>query len=131
MAYDNIANGIGNRNGLNHYFSSTTTPAYAYAWLLTNVLSEDYQDVTNDGVSADDLGSYTKISYKKSQNNYKWRTTTASMQAKFQEGNTSTKEDNKASYVYGEKEIFYVDQVETRNYIALFYTSPRQDARGE
>ena len=130
VAYDNIANGIGNRNGLNHYFSSTTTPAYAYAWLLTNVLSEDYQDVTNDGVSADDLGSYTKISYKKSQNNYKWRTTTASMQAKFQEGNTSTKEDNKASYVYGEKEIFYVDQVETRNYIALFYTSPRQDALG-
>ncbi len=115
--------------GKSHYYSKTSTPAHAYAWLLTSVVSEDYQDLLNDGPSRDDLGNYTSFKYEKAEK-YNWRTNTEMLQAKYQEGSKSDKEDNKGHFVYGEKEVYYVHEIASKNYIATFHSSDRNDALG-
>jgi hypothetical protein len=47
-----------------------TTPAHAYAWMLTEMLSSDYVDLTGNGPSSDDLGTYTKFNYTRTDENY-------------------------------------------------------------
>src|ERR1700757_442538 len=125
-------NSTGNSNGLDNYFSRTTLPAYAHSYLLTAVLSADYVDVTGDGPSKDDLGTYTKINYTRSTDNYQWRTPFA--QANYNQGLLSDGGgpigDDKASYVYGKKEVWYVHSIESKNYVAEFFTSRRNDGFG-
>jgi hypothetical protein len=129
-----VDNSADNANGTDNYFSRTTTPAYAHSYLLTAVLSNDYVDSDNiKGPSIKDLGEYTKFDYKKIGGNYKWRTPIApnaaatDSYANYNEGLVSDSKDNKGSYVYGEKELWYVDKIETKNYIAIFKTSNRTD----
>jgi len=127
-----------NNQGMDHYFNMTTTPAYAHSYLLTSVLSADYSDVDGKrGPSLGDLGSYTKFNY--GDNNmivnqpepdvpaYNWRTPFSSNQASFNEGLKSVKNDNKASYIYGQKELWYLHNIETKTQVAVFHTSPRLD----
>ena len=136
-----IDNSIENRRAKDNYFDATELPAYAHSFLLTSVLSSDYVDVKNDGVTEDDLGNAVKINYssittKLDQYNnlvstpYKWRTPYHVNRARYQEGNKSDTKDDKASYVYGEKEIWYMHSIETRTMVAQFYLSDREDAYG-
>lgn len=109
----------------NKYLDKTITPPFAHGYLLTEVLSADYVDVTGDGPTDDDLGTYTKINYTKIDKN-KWRTP-------YERKNLSTglnndKYDDKANYVYGEKEIWYVHSIETKTHVAEFYLEDRADA---
>ncbi|TGD56851.1 hypothetical protein [Flavobacterium humi] len=125
---DNSANN--NRNG-DRYFNRVTTPAYAHTYLLTNVLSSDYQDISNDGPSDDDLGNYTKFTYtNKNQGLYKWRIPYKKYVANYDEGLKSDPHDNKASYTYGEKELSYIEKIETKTHIAIFTLSARKDGFG-
>lgn len=121
-----------NKNGIDHYYSSMKTPAYAHSFLLTSVLNSDYSDIdVVKGPSKGDLGGYIKFSYQKIDN-YKWKTPmdkTESL-ASFDEGLNSDNLDNKAHYTYGEKELWYVDKIETKNHVLLFYTSDRFDGHG-
>lgn len=122
-------NSIGNRRGVDHYFNATKMPAFAYSHLLSAVLSPDYVDVDNvRGPSAGDIGNYTVFKYKKSDRPYKWRTPFGNGEANYQEGLRSDFFDDKASYVYGEKEIWYLDRIETKNTIAIFTLENRKDA---
>ena len=50
--------------------------------------------------------------------------------ARFQDGYQSDEEDDKASYLYGEKEIWHLHSIESRTMIAQFYTSDRNDGLG-
>ena len=136
-----VDNSIRNKRGRDNYFDATEMPAYAHSFLLTSVLSADYVDVKNDGVTEDDLGNAVKINYssittKLDQNNnpvyipYKWRTPYHANRARHQEGNKSDTKDDKASYVYGEKEVWYMHSIETRTMVAQFYLSDREDAYG-
>lgn len=120
-----------NTRGLDNYFSKTTTPAYAHSYLLTAVLSPDYIDADAiQGPSIGDLGYYTKFSYKREYGAYKWRTPVTTNSANFNEGLKTDPSDDKASYVYGEKEIWYIDKIESKNYIAVFYLENRKDGLG-
>lgn len=116
----------------NENFSRTTTPAYVHTYLLTSILSTDYQDQSGNGPSDDDLGSYTKFSYvdKLAGNLYGWRVPLQSMQATFNGGLNADKDDDEASYVYGTKEQKYVQKIETKTHIAYFDLSPRKDSKG-
>jgi hypothetical protein len=121
--------GLGNDYGIDNYYSSTKTPAYAHAFMLTSVLGEDYVDSDNEkGPSANDLGAYVKIEYEKVEN-HQWRTPIEEKSAYFNEGMKTDFTDDKASYVYGEKELWYVKGIETKNYIAVFVLEPRKDGR--
>lgn len=115
----------------NLYFSKEVSP-YAHTYLLTALLSKDYVDITGNGLSSDDYGDYTKFNYSKASSNYKWRNpcSNTANQALSEPQWRSDPNDDKGVYIYGEKELWYPHSIETKNYVAEFYTSARDDARG-
>ncbi|MGV7108069.1 hypothetical protein [Flavobacterium sp. U410] len=131
--YSGSDNTINNNRDGDQYFNRITTPAYAHTYLLTEVLSSDYQDV--DGVSGPsdgDLGTYTKFTYEDQTGNnlYKWRIPFESNKANYDEGLKSNSKDDKGNYLYGEKELAYIKKIETKTHIAIFELSERKDAFG-
>lgn len=114
-----------NNNGLDHYYDKVVTPAYPTSFLLSTILSSDYVDVDEvKGPSDEDLGNYTKFNYATITNKFKWRTPFAEDQASYNEGfhtkSGKTVGDNKASYVYGYKDLKYLHSIETKTHIAEF-----------
>jgi hypothetical protein len=128
VPYDNgIDNSTSNKLGTDHYFSSETTPPFAHSYLLTSVLNADYIDSDNiKGPSKGDLGGYVKFTYKQIPL-FKWRIPLFAGKASFDEGLNTDGGDNKANYTYGEKELWYIEQIISKNHIAVFYSSPRAD----
>lgn len=121
---------LDNERGLDHYFSETETPAYAHSYLLTAILSEDYVDSDlTPGPSDRDLGTYTVFTYDKTAETYKWRSPVHENSAQYQEGTRVDVRDDKGNVVYGEKEIWFLSSIQTKNYVAFFEVSPRLDAR--
>lgn len=127
-------NSAKNSRAGDQYFNRVTTPAYAHTYLLTSVLSSDYQDISADGPSDDDLGTYTKFEYENKSidksNLYKWRIPFEANKANFDEGLRSSKKDNKGNYLYGEKELLYIKKIVTKTHIAIFELSERKDGYG-
>lgn len=117
-----------NNNGKDHYFDSKQIPAYAHSYLLTDVLSTDYVDNTGNGVSPDDKGQAYRLNYSKMDYTFNWRTPIDS--ASYQEGLKTTDNDDKGSYVYGEKEVWFLHSIESRNLVAQFNLSDRNDGLG-
>jgi hypothetical protein len=128
VSYDPNKLGIGYTNGRDNFYSSTETPAYAHSYLLTGYLSPDYVDVTGNGITKDDLGNAVKFNWTRTTENMGWRTPLGKDSATFLQGNEADPYDNKASYTYGEKEMWYVQSIESRNYIAIFTLGERHDA---
>lgn len=131
VRYQPGENSINNSSGIDHFYNKTITPAYAHTYLLSSVLSSDYEDKTGDGPTNDDFGSYTLFEYEKKEDEpYKWRIPYGSMEASYDAGLNSSKTDQKGSYLYGEKEIKYLKKISTKTHVALFTLSEREDARG-
>ena len=116
------------------FLNRVTTPAYVNAHLLTSVLSTDYVDRDPDGVTAgpspDDFGSYTKFSYVRKDDNYEWRVPYLPNLATYNEGLKTEPEDDQGTYIYGTKELYYIDKIETKTHVAKFHYSARKDALG-
>ncbi len=118
-----------NEFGVDNYYNSSKTPAYSHSFLLTSVLSDDYVDSDNEkGPSINDYGTYVKFDYEK-VDKYAWRTPVAVNSAYRNEGMKTDLTDDKASFVYGEKELWYVKGIETKNYVAVFTLEDRDDGR--
>lgn len=134
--YSATDNTTSNSKGIDNYFNSIKTPAYAHTYLLTSILSSDYSDLTNDGPTDDDLGSYTKFVYK-NQGDYKWRVPYGKMNnmvsskvASYNEGLKTNKKDQKGSYLYGVKENKYLRRIETKTHVAFIDLEKREDGVG-
>lgn len=112
-----------------NYYHREEQPAYATSWLLTQIVSPDYVDLTGDGITEDDRGTAVKFNYTRTADNYNWRSPVAPNKANFQRGLGADPDDNKASFVFGEKELWYITSIESKNEIAYFITSDRLDAR--
>jgi len=112
------------------FINRVTTPAYAHTYLLNEVLSADYEDLTGDGPTDDDLGAYTRFYYNTYDDNYKWRIPFEKNKASYNEGLKSSDRDDQGNYVYGEKELKYIQKIETKTHIAFFKLSNRADGRG-
>lgn len=131
-------NTVNNSKGAENYFSADNIPGYAHSYLLTAVLSPDYVDLTNDGVSADDLGDAVRINYTRTYGDgdndgrslYKWRVPHNTNKANYQQGYKTQKRDDKASYLSGEKEIWYVNSIESKTKVAVFRLGYRDDGLG-
>jgi hypothetical protein len=128
-------NGQGDPNyGWNYtekYLRRVEMPQYAHSHLLTSILGPDYVDVTNDGVTEDDLGYWVKFTYKKTTTDtdrFKWRDPFS--KAHLQEGWKTDPRDDKGSFVYGEKEMWYMAKAETKSHITTFELEEREDGRG-
>ena len=131
--YSSNDNSRDNKKGQDHFYSSTTIPGYAHSYMVENIFSPDYVDADNiAGPSPDDFGSYVHFSYTLpfgSSNPYKWKVpyNNVGNMANLQRGHLSLPDDDKASYVYGEKEIRYVEYIETKTHYARFELSDRKD----
>ncbi len=122
-----------NKKGEDNFYSADILPPFAHSYLLTAVLSADYEDVDAiRGPSEKDLGSYTKFNYDADVNSpgeqpsiykYAWRTPYQQDKAYYNEGLKSKTGDEKGSYIYGEKELWYMKTIETKTHIAVFHTS--------
>jgi hypothetical protein len=138
---------VENDNGRDNYFNKITMPAYAHSYLLTAVLSHDYED--NDdtrGPSAGDYGSYTKFNYGSNNPNYNpsnpgeedrylpsiagydWRVPYQDHKANYSEGLKTDLKDQRGSIIHGKKDLWYINSIETKTHIAIFYLSEREDA---
>lgn len=133
VPYGGGDNSKGNTKGLDHYYNKVVTPPYAHSYLLTTVLSADYVDRDFiPGPSDGDLGNYTKFNYVKASDQFKWRTpfSAGGNEGSYSQGMLGTGEDDKANYVYGEKEVWYLHSIETRTHVAEFYLKDREDGMG-
>lgn len=120
-----------NSSGLDHFYNRVITPAYAHTYLLTSVLSADYEDKTGNGPTNDDLGAFTLFEYhEKGEEPFKWRVPYGRLEASYNAGLNTNKRDQKGSYLYGEKEVKYLKKISTKTHVALFSISKRNDGRG-
>ncbi len=126
-------NSKSNSKGLDHFYERNIVPEYVHSYLLTEILSPDYVDRTGNGPSADDYGDYTKFNYSmmgSGTGSYQWRVPFDQNKAAFNSGFLSDKTDDKASYIYGTRDVWVPHSIETKNYIALFVLDPAQRSDG-
>lgn len=119
-----------NKRGKDNYFSREELPAYAHSFLLTGILSDDYSDLTGNGISEDDPGDAVKFNYSKVTGYgtpFKWRTPAGENSASYSEGLRTDYRDDKGTYVYGEKEMWYLHSIESKTMVATFFLSNRKD----
>jgi hypothetical protein len=130
--YSSQDNSTSNTKGRENYYSKEKTPAYATSYLLSAILSPDYVDRTGNGITDDDFGTAVKFNYTLHSTSYKWRTPFAfgADTANYNEGFISDALDDKANYVYGEKETWYLHSIESKTMIAHFITEDRLDGLG-
>lgn len=143
IRYDPLAGHNSTSNNLGSFglYDRTTVPDYANSFLLTELLGPDYIDVTGDGPSIDDIGTWYKFNHTQvygldevettgANEAYNWRFPVSGNgnEAVYIPGYQGTKDDDLASYTYGEKEIWYAHSIESKNMIAEFHVSPREDA---
>ncbi|MGV7107012.1 hypothetical protein [Flavobacterium sp. U410] len=125
LPYSSNSNSISDR-----YLNKITTPKYAHSYLLSSVLSSDYEDISGNGPSLDDLGSYTQFIYTITESNYKWRVPFEKNKATYNNGLITKNYDQKGNYIYGEKELIYLDKIITKTHVAFFDLEDRLDAVG-
>ncbi|SFH37158.1 carbohydrate binding domain-containing protein [Pedobacter insulae] len=124
-------NSMGNDKGHDRFYSREIKPGYAHSYLLTAVLSPNYVDADLNGKPSEgDIGDYVLFNYTRHDAEYRWRVPAEENKAQYQQGLYSDIWDDKGSYVYGTKEIWFLHSIESRTHVAEFKTSPRKDALG-
>ncbi|OEK09135.1 hypothetical protein A8C32_10395 [Flavivirga aquatica] len=130
VIYAGKENSRNNSSGRDNFFNKVKTPEYVHTYLLSSVLSSDYEDLTGNGPSDDDLGAYTRFEYQQFDSAYNWRVPYGKNSASYNEGLNTDRGDQKGNYVFGKKELKYIKKIETKTHVALFELSKRKDARG-
>ena len=118
-------------DGTEQFLDSTSMPAYTTAHLLTAVLGPDYVDADLiPGPSDGDFGYWVKFTYQRTTKSYVWRAPYT--EAAFDQGyrNEGYLSDDKGSFIWGTKELYYLRSAETKTHIAEFVISDRRDAAG-
>ncbi len=131
--YANGDNSPSNTKGRDWIMEKEEIPAYTHSYLLTELTSPNYVDITGNGITEDDMGDAVKFNYSK-YNDYNWRTPVGKQgeinAASYSSGLKTDEKDDKAHYVYGEREQWYLYSVESKNMVARFYVkSDRKDGR--
>lgn len=124
-----------NKRGKDWFYQKDAVDPYAHSFLLTGLLSPDYVDITGDGITDDDMGTSVKFNYSKLEGNFGWRApyvgtaTASSGYAAYNKGLKTDNSDDRAHFTYGEKELWYLNSIESKNMIATFTTADREDGR--
>lgn len=130
-----VDNSVNNKLGKDNFYAAEQMPGYAHSFLLTGILSSDYTDKTGDGITDDDMGDAIKFNYTKiygETNPFRWRTPFAENLAQYNEGLKTDHSDDKGSYIYGEKEVWYLHSLESKSMIAAFtLNDPAQGEKRE
>lgn len=115
-------------NIYDEFSQQTEIGPYVHSWLLTSAVSYDYVDLTNNGPTEDDYGYWVRFNYDKTSSNYYWHVPYAD--ANYYEGKKGDPTDDRGSYSCGNREEYFLQSVETKTHIAIFYTSKREDGVG-
>ncbi len=136
IQYGTTDNWFSNTKGNDNLFTADSKPPYANAFLLTEVLSPNYVDVTGDGISNDDYGDAVKFNYSLVDKNFLTRAPIGHRTAYYNSGlnsgngSISSVGDAKGSYIYNKKELWYLHSIESNTHVALFIISDREDGLG-
>lgn len=98
--------------------------AYASTFLLTQITTADYVDVSGNGVSEDDFGGYTQFDYRRwahGDTSYYFRAPYTGLY--YNIGRLADGRDDMGMVSDGYKEIYYLNAVETKSHVALFITN--------
>jgi YD repeat-containing protein len=99
---------------------------YPYAWLLTAVVGPDYIDFDEvPGPSEGDLGYWVKFKYVRASDDYRWRMPFTGMY--HNPGAIQSVQDDAYMASSGEKEIYYVSQIESSDYVSNYIYQKRFD----
>ncbi len=98
---------------------------YPNSYLLTQITQSNYIDVNGNGPDDGDIGGWTKFSYEKYDDNFNWRVPYYGLLVN--EGKFSDPKDDFGYFSFGEKEVYYLNTIETATHIAVFSTSERED----
>jgi len=120
---------VRNSKGFESFYSKTNLPEYAHSYMLTGVYSHDYVDLTGNGPSDDDMGYFTKFNYVEVAD-YEWRFPFEKNKATYSPGAYSNSQDDKGSFSYGKKNLYYVHSIETKTHVAIFEMGERADGHG-
>lgn len=129
-------NSVNNDRLKDGYYNQEILPAYSHSFLLSGILSSDYIDITDNGITDDDYGDAVKFNYSQifsTASPYKWRAPMYEDTAFYNEGLKTDSRDDRGSYTYGEREVWYLNSVESKTMMATFVLetdSIRQDAYG-
>ncbi|MEO7988565.1 MAG: hypothetical protein ABI663_03430 [Chryseolinea sp.] len=94
---------------------------FASTWLLTAITGSDFVDRNNNGIPDEgDWGYWVKMNYGKYSDGYAWRVPYT--------GTMDDPEGKFTGYEKGQKQLYYLNSIETRSHIALFMKSDRGDA---
>ncbi|MEO1385724.1 MAG: hypothetical protein AAFV78_21090, partial [Bacteroidota bacterium] len=126
---------LDNKRGIDNYFNKVETPASASSYLLGGIFSQDYVDVTGNGPSRDDLGTFYEMRYHRIHKDYKWRMPLAPKGesepvASFDARLKMKSKDDVASIQSGKRDNWAIAQIVSRNRIAVFHYSERNDGLG-
>ncbi|HEY4787658.1 MAG TPA: hypothetical protein VIH57_16490, partial [Bacteroidales bacterium] len=100
---------------------------YANTYLLTQITKPNYVDVNSNGIADEaDFGGWTKFGYRqvyggKSPNWYRYRTPYKGLL--YKQNSISDLKDDIGSVITGEKEVYYLETIETKTHIAFFVTN--------
>jgi len=128
-AFSSTDNSTSNQQGKENYYDCEQMPAYAHSFLLTSIFSPDYVDLTGNGITDDDMGDAIQFKYSKVcgiDNPYEWRAPYTDS-VTYHEGMKTYNRDDKGSYLYGQKELWYLHTIESKNMIATFTICNRED----
>jgi hypothetical protein len=110
-----------NASGTDEYLKKTNIPKYAHSYLLTGIVGPDYIDVNNNGIDELDLGYWVKFTYNRTSANFQWRDPFVG--AHLNEGWKTDAKDDKGSFTFGVREVWYLARAETKSHIAEFIIS--------
>ena len=103
---------------------------YPVAHLLTSITTPDYVDVNANGPDVGDLGGWTKFTYQQGNGGNWYRYRSPYNGLLYSQNDVSDISDDMGSVLTGEKQLFYLNTIETSTHIAIFYTNTRQDGLG-
>lgn len=113
---------------------SLATP-FANTYLLTQITAPDYVDLTMDGTTDDDPGGFVKFDYTqaygfrvKSQPGGLWRPYRIPHTGlNYHPNKISDPRDDMGGVESGEKEVYYLNRIDTKTHYAVFHRSVRHD----
>ena len=99
---------------------------YVTTYLLTQNTTFDYVDVNNNGADEADFGGWTKFNYRKVWGNtandwYRFRAPYTGLF--YDKGRLFDLKDQTGSMSSGYKEVYYLDNIETKSHVAFFITN--------
>ncbi|OQP68405.1 GLEYA domain-containing protein [Niastella populi] len=134
VKYSSKDKSVNNNQGKDGFFNEEQTPAYSHSFLLSGILSGDYVDLTGDGITEDDNGDAVKFNYSQAyslNSPYRWRAPYQPDSASYNEGLKTDNRDDKGSFTYGEREVWYLNSIESKTMIATFVLdADRKDGYG-